>query len=142
MEENRVVLDTHVWVSIFHKNREEDLIDAIPSKKLLLITCEEQLKEFLHIAATKEELKSMLSSKPRTYVQFIRSITQICHTEKRFSLLFDHKDNYLVDLCWQAHCILVSDDVGFRPLRKMQRPKVKVIGKRDFYELIGWKREK
>jgi len=32
MEENKLVPDTHVWVSIFHKRREEDLVNAIPEK--------------------------------------------------------------------------------------------------------------
>lgn len=138
MEENKLVLDTHVWVSIFHKNREVDLIDVIPSKSLLLISCEEQLKEFKHIALTNEKVKQMLPSKPEEYIKFIRGITQLFESQKRFSLLHDYKDNYLVDLCWQTQSILVSDDTGFASLKKMQRPKVKIISKKDFYAMAGW----
>ena len=81
MEENKLVLDTHVGVSIFHKNREVDLIDAIPAKSLLLISCEEQLKEFKHIATTNDKVKQMLSSKLEQYIQFIRGITQLSESE-------------------------------------------------------------
>lgn len=109
-----------------------------PAKSLLLISCEEQLKEFKHIALTNEKVKQMLSSKPENYIKLILGITQLSETKKRFSLLHDYKDNYLIDLCWQTQSILVSDDSGFAPLKKMQRSKVKVISKKDFYELVGW----
>ena len=138
MEENRLVLDTHVWVSIFHKNREEDPVNAIPEKGLLLVSCDEQLKEFLHISATKDQVIKMLGSKPEDYALFIKSVTQSSKTEKRFSLLPDYKDNYLVDLAYQTKSILVSDDTGFNMLKKLKHPKVKVISKKDFYSMLNW----
>ena len=138
MEENRLVLDTHVWVSIFHRGREEDLINAISEKGLLLVSCEEQIKEFSHIAETKEQVIKMLPSKSAEYPPFIRLITQFAQTQKRFSLLLDYKDNYLVDLSWQTDSILVSDDSGFAMLKKLKKPKVKIISKKDFYTILGW----
>ncbi len=138
MVENKLVLDTHVWVSIFHKHREEDLIDAISFKRLLLISCHEQLKEFNHIATSKEQVRKMLSSTPENYLQFISGVAEIKHTQKRFSLLHDYKDNYLVDLTWQSKSVLVSDDVGFAPLKKLKQPKVEVLSKKEFYKWLGW----
>jgi putative PIN family toxin of toxin-antitoxin system len=138
MEENKVVLDTHVWVSIFHKHREEDLIDAIAAKRLLLISCDEQLKELQTIATTKEQVMKMLPAKPEDYLKFMTGVAEIRHSQKRFSLLLDYKDNYLVDLAWQSKSILVSDDASFAPLKKMTRPKVEVVSKTDFYKWLGW----
>jgi putative PIN family toxin of toxin-antitoxin system len=131
MEESKLVLDTHVWVSIFHKGREEDLVNAIPEKGLTLICCDEQLKEFHHIATTKEQVTKMLPSKPEDYVPFFHLIAQFADTQKRFSLLADYKDNYLVDLAWQTDSILVSDDSGFAILKKLKQPKVRLSQKRN-----------
>ncbi|MBX7140918.1 MAG: hypothetical protein K1X63_07560 [Chitinophagales bacterium] len=38
------MLDTHVWVSIFHRNRIEDLIDAVIEKGITLVSTSEQEK--------------------------------------------------------------------------------------------------
>ena len=98
----------------------------------MLVSCEEQLKEFNHISTSKEQVIKMLPSKPEDYLPFIRLITQFSRTQKRFSLLADYKDNYLVDLAWQTQSILVSDDKGFMPLNKLKQPKVRVISKKIF----------
>ncbi len=124
MAANSYVLDTHVGVSIFHKKRKEALIDALIEKDLIIISASEQEKEFLHVTHYPE-IAQLLLGNPENYVQYLESIAGMFSTGKRFSLLTDYKDNYLVDLAWQTGSILVSDDRTFKPLRLLKQPKWK-----------------
>ena len=138
MAENSFVLDTHVWVSIFHRNKAEQLLDELIEKDIRLMSTPEQEKELLHIIHDYPEVKELLPGKAEEYLQFLASITQSFLSQKRFALLMDHGDNYLVDLAHQSQSILVSDDKSFKPLRLMKRPRVKVISKKEFYKILGW----
>lgn len=84
------------------------------------------------------EIHELMPGKPEQYASFLSSIAEMYPTDKRFSLLTDYKDNYLVDLAWQSESILVSDDRSFKPLHLLKQPKVKVISKKEFYKLLGW----
>lgn len=138
MEENNFVLDTHVWVSIFHRNRIEDLIDAVIEKGITLVSTSEQEKELLHIINDYEEVRQLLRGNADDYARQLTSMTESFPSQKRFALLTDYKDNYLVDLAHQSRSILVSDDATFKPLKLMKRPRVKVISKQEFYKILGW----
>ncbi len=134
---SRFVLDTHIWFSIFHTNRTELFIDAIEQLEISIISSDEQCKEILDVA-TRPELK-IINRKPEEYILFINSIAEIYESQKRFTLLIDYKDNYLVDLAWQSKSILISDDRHFAPLRKMKSPKIELQSKNDFYKILNWK---
>jgi len=138
MEENSFVLDTHVWVSIFHRNKTEELLDALIENGITLVSTTEQEKELLHILHDYPEVKELLPGNPKDYAALLTSITQSFSSQKRFALLTDYRDNYLVDLAHQSQSVLVSDDSTFKPLKLMKRPKVKLISKKEFYKVIGW----
>jgi putative PIN family toxin of toxin-antitoxin system len=135
--ESKYVLDTHVWISIFHGGKNEFLLDALLNNSITLISTAEQEKEFLHVLHYPA-VQELLPGKPEGYRAFLKSISIHFPSKKRFALLADYKDNYLVDLAWQSNSILVSDDRGFKSLKLMQRPKITVISKREFYKLLGW----
>lgn len=103
-----------------------------------MVTTSEQEKKPLHIIHDYEEVSELLPNKPEEYTRFLFSITESFPSRKQFALLTDYKDNYLVDLAHQSQSTLVSDDKSFKPLKLMQRPKVKVISKKAFYKIIGW----
>lgn len=137
MAGNRFVLDTHVWISIFHTNSSERLIDSMQENELVIVSCDEQCKELLDVIH-RPHLQGIVTRPPDEYITFINAITEIYDSQKRFSLLMDYKDNYLVDLAWQSKSILVSDDKHFSPLKRLHRPKVKVNSKAQLYKLLGW----
>lgn len=83
-------------------------------------------------------MQNLMATSPEEYITFIDAISEIYESQKRFSLLTDYKDNYLVDLAWQSKAILVSDDKHFSPLRRLTRPKVKLYSKTQFYKFLKW----
>lgn len=138
MGKSSYTLDTHVWISIFHQNRNEKLVDAILEKGILLISNQEQENELLDAIHKHSEVQEMLPKPPEIYASMLNYSTQFFPSTKRFALLSDPKDNYLVDLAWQSQSTLVSDDSTFKFLNRLSRPKVNLISKMDFYKILGW----
>jgi putative PIN family toxin of toxin-antitoxin system len=138
MQQNKFVLDTNIWIGVFHKNRVDKLIDSIIVKDYILISCKEQHKEFLHILYYYERIQKLLKEDYNSYIDLISAITDTHETNKRFALINDYKDNYLVDLAWQTKSILVTEDKDFKLLKKLKRPKIDILNRTEFYTLLGW----
>jgi putative PIN family toxin of toxin-antitoxin system len=133
MEQNHVI-DTHCWVSIFHKKKLGWLLDKIILHNLVIYTTSEQLKEFADIHHKHEHIANMLPRKTEVYAEAIMETCAYYETQKRYRLGPDYKDNYLIDLALQTKSVLVSNDKGFRILRKFHLPHVKLITMNEFYE--------
>lgn len=134
---NKFVADTHVWISFFYGNRLEKILLKCIEKNILFVSCNEQLKEFTsvyHYPAIKE--KKLLPQPIDIYDELINNAAEFFEPQKRFALLFDYKDNYLVDLANQTGSKLITNDRGFRILKKLSHPKVESISLKEFYALL------
>jgi putative PIN family toxin of toxin-antitoxin system len=136
--EKKIVLDTHGWISLFYRGKLEKAIQVISDKHIVLISCNEQLKEFKDVHIKTPKISKMLTLSPDYYIRAIQSICEFFEAEKRFRLLPDYKDNYLVDLAHQTKSTLVSNDKDFRTLKKLRSPKITIITMREFYEQLGF----
>lgn len=134
---NRYVMDTHVWVSFFFRNRFQEILQRINSQDGTIFTCAEQVHEFATIHAMNAKIARMLPLKTNTYIRAMRLACTDFPVQKRYGLLTDFKDNYLVDLANQTQSTLVSDDKGFDFLKKFKRPKVHILSLQKFYTHIG-----
>ena len=131
------VLDCNVWVSIFYRNKLEKVLSAIYAEGNTLISCQEQLKEFADIHTKYDKIARMIPVPTQDCITLIQEASEIFHPSKRFALIKDYKDNYLVDLAHQSSSVLVSNDKDFDPLRKLKQPKVIVLTIKEFYHQIG-----
>lgn len=131
------VLDCNVWVSIFYRNKLAKVLSAVYANGNTIVSCEEQLKEFADIHTKYEKIAKMIPLKTKDCLQLIEEASDIFYPSKRFALIEDYKDNYLVDLAHQSNSTLVSNDKDFEPLRKLKRPHVKVLTIKEFYDHIG-----
>ncbi|MEI7802244.1 MAG: hypothetical protein WCI97_06350, partial [Bacteroidota bacterium] len=82
MENDSFVLDTHIWISIFHNNYTERLIDSLIEKQFTLYSCSEQQKEMNHIFHFPE-IKILLPKKISAYTNAIGQLSIITETQKR-----------------------------------------------------------
>src|ERR1700722_13932416 len=114
---NRFVLDTNIWIGIFHKNRVEKLIESLIEHDFILVSASEQHKEFLHILHFYDKLQKLLKGDYDSYIDMMVAISETKKTSKRFALINDYKDNYLVDLAWQSKSKLVTEDKDFNILK-------------------------
>ncbi len=134
---NSFVADTHIWISFFYRNRLEEILQKCLTKNIYFKSCNEQLKEFsavYHYPQIKD--KKLLPLSLKIYTDLLINATDSYEPQKRFSLLHDYKDNYLIDLAHQTNSTLISDDKGFRTIKKLSSPKVKIISLKKFYSLI------
>jgi predicted nucleic acid-binding protein len=58
--------------------------------------------------------------------------------QKRYALLPDYKDNYLIDLAHQTHAILVTNDKHFKVAQKLKSPKITIINLQEFYQMLNF----
>lgn len=130
------VIDTHGWVSIFHKKKFGWFLDKIILHNFIIYTTGEQLKEFEDIHTKHERITQMLPRKTEVYIEAITETCSYFETQKRYRLNTDYKDNYLVDLANQSKSVLVSNDKGFNSLRKLRSPKITLIAMDEFYKLL------
>ncbi len=98
---NRFVLDTNIWIGIFHKNRVGKLIESLIENDFILVSASEQHKEFLHVLFFYDKIQKLLKDDYDSYIDMMIAIAETKETSKRFALINDYKDNYLVDLAWQ-----------------------------------------
>ncbi len=129
-------LDCNIWLSIFFKRKAEKVFTQIVSHQFKIVYCAELLKEFEKIHQQDDKVKKMLPYETIIYTNFIKQSAYLVEVEKRYALLNDYKDNYLVDLAHQSKSTLVSNDKGFDTLKKFHRPPVKLINIKEFYELL------
>lgn len=135
--ENDFVADTHIWISFFYRNRMEEILQKCISKNINFRSCAEQLKEFSSVYRYPlVKKKKLLPLTLKVYQDLITNATDFFEPQKRFSLLTDYKDNYLIDLAHQTGSILISDDKGFLPMKKLAHPKVEIISLKKFYSLL------
>jgi putative PIN family toxin of toxin-antitoxin system len=138
MVESKFSLDTNIWIGIFHKKRIDRFIESLIEKNFLLFSCTEQHKELLHVLYFYDHLQQIIKPPYEDYVEIIKALSETKRTNKRFALLGDYKDNYMVDLAVQTSSTLVTDDRHFNLLKKLSSPKINVINRVKFYQLLGW----
>lgn len=100
-------------------------------------SCREQLKEFADIHTKHERIAEMLPLPTANYIAAIETTSFIAETQKRYALLLDYKDNYLIDIAHQKKAVLVSNDKGFSFTKKLKRPPVEIISIQDLYRLLN-----
>lgn len=130
------VLDVNSWVSIFYRNKHSHLIKLIEDGAIDIFTSEENISEFADVHTKHSKILKLLPLHTSIYVETIEGIGKMFAAHKRYALLPDYKDNYLIDLAHQTRSILVTNDKHFKIAKKLKSPKVIIITIQEFYELL------
>ena len=105
----KFVLDVSSWVSVFYRDKHLNLIRLIEEEDICIFTNEENISEFADIHTKHKKIARLLPLHTSVYVETIEEMSRMVAVQKRYSLLLDYKDNYLVDLAHQTKAILVVD---------------------------------
>jgi len=133
---NRFVFDVNSWVSLFYRDKYLKLIALLENEEIEIFSCRENFSEFRDIHSKHSAIRKLLPSGIEKYAAAIDEICEFYEPQKRYSLLNDYKDNYLIDLAHQTKSILVSNDKHFDVAKKLKRPKVSIITVQEFYRLM------
>ena len=132
----KFVLDVSCWVSIFYRDKHLSLIQSIEEGFIDIYTSQENISEFADIHTKHKRIAELLPLHTSIYVETMEEMCKLYIPQKRYALLPDYKDNYLIDLSHQTRSILVTDDKHFKVARKLKSPEVVIIGIKTFYEKL------
>jgi putative PIN family toxin of toxin-antitoxin system len=109
----------------------------IESEAIEIFTSEENISEFADVHNKHKKIAKLLPLHTSAYVEVMEAMSHIFSAQKRYALLPDYKDNYLIDLAHQSRSILVTNDRHFKVVRKIKSPKLNIMGIKEFYDMIG-----
>ena len=133
----RFVLDVNSWVSIFYRDKQLKLLKMIEEEEILIFTSEENISEFADIHTKHKKIAQLLPLHTSIYVETIEEMSTLYSAQKRYALLPDYKDNYLIDLAYQTRSVLVTNDKHFKTAEKLKSPNVTIINLAQFYESLN-----
>jgi putative PIN family toxin of toxin-antitoxin system len=132
----KFVLDVSAWVSVFYSDKHLHLIALIEEEEIELFTSEENISEFADVHIKHKKVARLLPLHTSVYVEAMEEMCAVFAAHKRYALLPDYKDNYLVDLAHQTHAILVTNDKHFKVAKKLNSPKLSIIFIQEFYKML------
>ena len=134
----KFVLDVNSWVSIFYRDKHLSLIKMIEEEEISIFTNEENISEFADIHSKHKRIAQLLPLHTSAYVEIIEEMSSLHPTQKRYVLLPDYKDNYLIDLANQTGATLVTNDKHFKIAKKLRTPKIAIINLAQFYAMLDF----
>lgn len=132
----RFVLDVNAWISIFYRDKHIQLINLVEEEIVDIFTNQENISEFADVHSKYKKIAQLLPLHASIYVETIEEICKTYVSHKRYALLPDYKDNYLIDLAHQTRSTLVTNDKHFKVAKKLKSPKLSIITIQEFYEMI------
>lgn len=103
--ENKVVLDTNIWITYFIKGKEPELLKLIFNNDLEVFTSKE-LQNELQEVLSRSKFKKYLNAPIEKYIAFHRKVATKINASKIIDFIPDPKDNFLFDLA-------VAADAGY-----------------------------
>ncbi len=131
------VLDVNAWVSVFYRDKQLLLVRLIEDGDIDIFTSIENISEFADVHSKHSKIRRLLPLHTSVYAEAMEEISQMFTAQKRYALLPDYKDNYLIDLAYQAGATLVTNDRHFKIAKKLRSPKIAIITVQEFYKMIG-----
>jgi predicted nucleic acid-binding protein len=125
-------------VSLFYRNKYLRILALLKNNELEFFSCRENIAEFKNMHRKYAPIRKLLPLPTEKYAVAIDEICDFYEPQKRYALLSDYKDNYLIDLAHQTKSVLVTNDHHFDMAKKLQIPPVKIITVQKFYELMGF----
>jgi len=134
----KFVLDVNSWVSVFYGDKYIDIIKLIEEENIKIFTTIENISEFADIHSKHKKIATLLPLHTSVYVEAIEKMSKMFDVQKRYVLLPDHKDNYLIDRAHQTRSILVTNGKHFKIARKLRSPEINIISLSEFYQMLGF----
>ena len=134
-KENKVVLDTNIWITYFIKGKEPELLELIFNNDLEVFTSNE-LQNELQEVLSRSKFKKYLNAPIENYIAFHRKVATKISPSKVIDFIPDPKDNFLFDLAIAADAgYVITGDKILLALKKVY--KVQVISLSAFKKVKG-----
>jgi uncharacterized protein len=131
----KVVVDTNIFVMSFSRRSVyHDVFKAIVGGRYTLVVSHEILLEYEEILTQKYGIEAT-----KFFLDLLEELPNVeyVHRFYHFHLLKDADDDKFIDVAFQSNAkYLVSEDGGFKILKRIKFPKINLIRIYEFMEIL------
>jgi putative PIN family toxin of toxin-antitoxin system len=109
---NKVIIDTNIWISFLIGKNLRHLLQYILDEQFIIVTCKEQLIEFLETVEKPKLKKYFHTEQVTSFFSFLNEYAIVVPVTSTVTLCRDAKDNYLLALSIDAsaHFLVTGDN--------------------------------
>lgn len=135
MSNEKIILDTNLWISFLISNNFSQLDQLIENKEIILIFSNELLEEFIEVVHRPKFKKYVSEEDIANLLNYFDQYGRIIEVKSNVQICRDQKDNFLLNLSIdsKAH-FLITGDKDLLVLKRVQ--KTKIISFRAFLKHI------
>lgn len=135
MSNEKIILDTNLWISFLISKKFSQIDELIANKKVTLVFSNESLEEFVQVVSRPKFKKYVSEDDMANLLNYFDQYANIIEVKSDVQICRDSKDNFLLNLCIdsKAH-FLITGDKDLLVLKKVE--KTKIITFPDFLKRI------
>lgn len=120
MKNNRVVLDTNLWISFLISSRYNQIDKLIEDHKIILLFSNESLEEFIDVVSRPKFKKYFSKREIKKVLEYFDQFGELIKVKSDIKICRDEKDNFLLNLCVDAKAdYLITGDKDLLILEKI-----------------------
>jgi uncharacterized protein len=131
----KIIVDTNVWISFLIGKSLKGLQYYIDNKKIIIITCDEQLQELIEVFRKSKLKKYFTIEQIDEFLELISEASVNVSLKTKIELCRDSKDNYLISLAVDSNAdYLITGDNDLLELVEVENTQI--VNYSDFDKLM------
>lgn len=136
MKNNKIILDTNLWISFLISKKFSQIDKLIENKKITLVFSDELIEEFVDVVRLPKFEKYFSKSDVEKLLDCFDQYGELIKVKSDLNICRDEKDNFLLNLSIDSKAdYLITGDNDLLVLKQIE--KTKIITFTDFMQLIG-----
>ena len=121
----KVIVDTNIWISFLIGKSLKSLQEYIDSQTVLIVTCNEQIRELNEVFKKPKIKKYFTPEQIREFFELLNESSVNVVIKTKTELCRDLKDNYLLSLAIDSHAdFLITGDNDLLILTSIENTKI------------------
>ena len=127
-KQQRILLDTNIWISFLITKDYSKLDDLIFTRKTILLFSRELLDEFIEVAKRPKFRRWFSPEDVESILETIDEYAEFVTIKSKIAICRDPKDNFLLSLSVDGNAdFLITGDQDLLNLKKMNKTKIITI---------------
>ncbi|MEI6141179.1 MAG: putative toxin-antitoxin system toxin component, PIN family [Mariniphaga sp.] len=131
----KIIVDTNIWISFLIGKDLKGLQNHIDSDNIVIITCEEQIRELSEVFKKPKLKKYFTKEQVHEFFELLDESSEMFSIKTKANLCRDPKDNYLVSLAFDSQAdYLITGDKDLLELNTIS--KTIVLNYSDYDQIV------
>ena len=136
MKENRVVLDTNLWISFLISRKYDEIIELINSSMIKLIFSIELFEEFLDVVQRPKFKKYFSDNDISKLIGLFDLFGEMVNVSSKVKICRDKNDDFLLNLCIDGKVdYLVTGDKDLLIIENIENTRI--ITYKEFLKVVS-----